>query len=591
MTELTALMISKADKGLLNKKYREPAVTAYSRLEPRPRSENFERSLRAEVRDALWMLTRQWQTGELAAEDAGSAIDARLLTRSVHIDRMALREGPGTDWDETVPMEAFVEKEPAPMTLARRLRLGQQFIRLLPAARRATYTDRCRASFQMPTDQEDQHRGQIEGMNLYQATLRRGIDGGALLRSIDGGTLLTDLTVDPADVAAVSDAATQLQAFARRVFLEPAAAADTAWSPTSLDYRFSVAAPRADGQALTLGAHSYMGGRLDWWAFDAIDPATPIAKDSQAQLPPDFDPPLSFLPTPAIFKGLPNPRFWEMEDRQIDFGKLSAKTTDHLLLAFAEFGLVYGNDWFVIPCKLPVNTVCEVHGLVITDVFGERTLVRAANAGNENAWQRWSMFGLSDRRARGEGRPLFYLPPSLTHSLSSEPLETVNFARDEMANMVWAIEDVIPDATGRGVSGHEAADKTGVEPPPIVGSTTPIRYLLGTTVPENWLPFLPVHIGGSVQDTQFQRAAMPKLGIPPRDVVKAKGVLLNEAGSPYYVHEEEVPRAGTLVHRRVQRARWTDGKAVMWIGRERETGRGASASHLRFDAVEPLRGD
>jgi hypothetical protein len=50
-----------------------------------------------------------------------------------------------------------------------------------------------------------------------------------------------------------------------------------------------------------------------------------------------------------------------MEDRQIDFA-VNAKTTDHLLLAFAEFGLVYGNDWFVIPYKLEVNTLCEYRG-------------------------------------------------------------------------------------------------------------------------------------------------------------------------------------------------------------------------------------
>jgi hypothetical protein len=40
-----------------------PIVRGWNRLEGRPRSTDFERSLRAEVRDPLWFLTRQWQYG------------------------------------------------------------------------------------------------------------------------------------------------------------------------------------------------------------------------------------------------------------------------------------------------------------------------------------------------------------------------------------------------------------------------------------------------------------------------------------------------------------------------------------------------
>jgi hypothetical protein len=278
-----------------------------------------------------------------------------------------------------------------------------------------------------------------------------------------------------------------------------------------------------------------------------------------------------------------------MEDRQINFGNLNAKTTDHLLLLFAELGLIYGNDWFVIPYSLPVNTLCEVRGLVITDVFGDRTLVQAADEGEENNWQRWSMFSISNKGEIGRYNRQFFLPSTLTQTLESPPLEQVNFTRDEMANMVWAIENWIPDATGAGINGNDAADKTGVEPPPIVASPADIRYLLGTTVPENWIPFIPVHQPGSVQQIHFQRAAMPKLGVPPREVIKAKGVMLNEVPPPYFVNEEEVPYAGTLVRRTWQRTRWYNGRTFLWISRHRETGRGQGASNLRFDQIEPIK--
>jgi len=49
-----------------------PTITVWNRLEGRPRRADFDRALKAEVRDPLWMLTKQWQLGEFKADDAGS---------------------------------------------------------------------------------------------------------------------------------------------------------------------------------------------------------------------------------------------------------------------------------------------------------------------------------------------------------------------------------------------------------------------------------------------------------------------------------------------------------------------------------------
>ena len=366
--------------------------------------------------------------------------------------------------------------------------------------------------------------------------------------------------------------------------VKPLNANDDGWNPQKLDYGFSIAAPYENGDQEVLEANSYHSGRLDWYAFTENQGAAGLSS-APATVVEEKEEVLSFLPAPAEFKGMPNPRFWEMEERQIDFGKLNAKTTDNLLLIFAEFGLVYGNDWSIIPYKMPVNTICEVQGLVITDVFGERTWIRAANEGDENDWQRWSMFNISNKDDMGDYNNQFFLPSTLTHALESDPIEKVNFIRDEMANMAWGIEDIIPDATGKGINGHEAANQTGITPSIIADSTANIRYLLGTSVPENWVPFLPVQKPNSVQDIYFQRAAMPELGSPPVNVVKPKGVLLNEAPTPYYINEEEIPFAGTIVSRSYQRARWYNGQTFLWVGRHRQTGRGQGASNLSFDQI------
>jgi hypothetical protein len=396
------------------------------------------------------------------------------------------------------------------------------------------------------------------------------------------------VAIAPGDVTAMNKVLELYLTWFTRQYSQPAEPNDQSWHPQTLDYQFALAAPYADGRQEVLEANSYYSGRLDWYAFseNLRSGGLTNAAGSPAVEREEI---ISFLPAPAEFKGMPNPRFWEMEERQIDFGKINAKTTDHLLMLFAEFGLIYGNDWSVIPYKMPVNTICEVKGLVVTDVFGERTWIRAANDGDENIWQRWSMFNISNKDAIGLYNRQFFLPSTLVNTLQSEPLEQVNFIRDEMANMVWGIEDIIPGATGKGINGHEAANQTGVLPPPIIDSTAAIRYLLGTSVPENWIPFLPVQKPNSVQDIHFQRAAMPKLGVPPVDVVKAKGVLLNEVPAPYFIHEEEIPYSGTIVTRAIQRARWYNGQTYLWFGRYRETGRGQGGSNLRFDQIEPLK--
>ena len=99
------------------------AITLWNRLEGRPRKEDFDRSLRAEVRDPLWMLTRQWQFGEFKGEDAGSAVKARVQLNTSRIDRYAVKsEDPdatggeqfenAVPYDQSLPLEIEVEREP-----------------------------------------------------------------------------------------------------------------------------------------------------------------------------------------------------------------------------------------------------------------------------------------------------------------------------------------------------------------------------------------------------------------------------------------------------------------------------------------------
>ena len=74
--------------------------------------------------------------------------------------------------------------------------------------------------------------------------------------------------------------------------------------------------------------------------------------------------------------------------------------------------------------------------------------------------------------------------------------------RDEAANMVWGIERTVWLATGTPMPGEEAARETlayrqRLHPPADpLAPVAAIAYEAMSTVPENWIPFIPVHVPG-----------------------------------------------------------------------------------------------
>ena len=123
---------------------RIPRIVAFNRLEARPRTLDFTRSLRAEVRDPLWMLTRQWQFGEFKGEDAASAVTSRIAYQHETIDHVAFREEDAFVFDPTtMPLETRVERERIPLTVRETtdgevfsdllfaVQWGKQFLRML----------------------------------------------------------------------------------------------------------------------------------------------------------------------------------------------------------------------------------------------------------------------------------------------------------------------------------------------------------------------------------------------------------------------------------------------------------------------------
>lgn len=575
--------MAKILESVLNKvalqEYRIAAITAYNRLEASPRSADFTRSLKAEIRDPLWMLTRQWQFGEFKGEDAGSPVTAQILGEHTQLDRISFPGNQVFGYDETLPLEVRVEREQPVADLFLATQLARYFLRLMrdkPAT--TAYLDKLIDQYPLnPTiDKHD-----TEGAQLLAAVQGNLFDGYqlrlAMTAPVAGGTAFEqwlNAQAIPSGVQAdFKDIAGVFQAWVARTYGFTADTA-SAWLPQKLEYQFALAS--STPAQIRLTADQYFTGHLDWYSFDLDNRVTVGEGARTASAVENF---VSFIPAPIAFKGMPNPRFWMMEEQRTDFGNIDTSPTGLLHLLLAEFGLVYSNDWFMLPYPMDINTLCELKGITITDVFGQHTLIRPAGRGSESLWQRWAMFHLTDASDNTRNTSLFYLAPALPKVLSSAPLEQVNFLRDEMANLVWAVEQRVPSQAGKGVSGDELARQD--TPPPAfvpVNDSVQIRYLAGTTVPDNWTPFIPVHMQGSDREIRLQRARLPA-------AKGALGRILTEQAAPYYLDEVEIPKAGIIVRRSFQRARWLNGVTYLWVGRDKEAGKGEGWSNLRFDQI------
>lgn len=593
---------------------RFPTMLIQNRLEGRPRTQEFDRALKAEVRDALWFLTRQWQVGEFVADDAGSPIAMRLRLDAAPLTRYAAHGRPSEAFDETVPMEAKVERRPVTLvsagravSLELRLLMGRQWLKLIGGigSYEQDFIDAYGIDSPNPNVRDDADRaGSPEVWQWFAAASNRCMDGALLylhLRASAGNHAYDGVAVAPGDHGAIDDAAARFVAWFERVFYQPPAGDEDAWVPERLEYAFGFAAPGRMGEDVFV-AEEYSRGDLDWYDVD-LDRGENALADGPEAAPTGVT--LAMLPTPVRFEGMPNPRWWAFEDSKTNFGQVDAATTDLAKLLFLEYALVYSNDWFLVPCTIDAGSVVHVRGIAVSTVFGERFWIEPADDGAPPAG-RWSAFTLDVAGGKDERERALLLLPTAAKVQEGDPVEEVMLVRDELANMVWGIERIVPLASGMSKRGVEAAYETrrfyerelehrvGPPPAPPPGAA-PITYEVMTSVPENWIPFVPVHVDGNNREIQLQRGAMPRVleGDPDPPVkVTPRTALLREGldrrpAAPYFVFEEEVPRSGVRVLQPYRRARWRNGRTYVWLGARKESGRGEASSKLAFDQVPP----
>ena len=528
-----------------------PSITWWNRIEPRPSTGDITSPLQAKVRDPLWMLTRQWQLGEFLGVDSGTPAWVELTERV------------GTLTAANAPIEHELEAEPFTPDLGTRIELGQILSRLLSDAGQDDAA--FRAAFPIDATPGD-------ATDPVDAQLRRVCAG----RAIDGVAAYQAIKIGSASMPPLSAAVSQAFVEWIESTLGPIGTVTDAqtWQPARLEYAATIDAVVSAGTA-TLAVTPASDGLAEWSSFDLVATAPGPSPQPSTR---------SIVPAHVRFKGMPGPRFWDFENGTLDFGDIKPDKRDLARLALMEFMLVHANDWFMVPVDVPVGSTYQLDSLIVTDVFGVQTLIMRADreqVGNGT----WTMFSTSTRGTTST-TDFYFLPPTAGVALQTgSVLEDIRFARDEMANMAWAIETTLENAAGEPWPQRERDAALSVA----ASSTESLVYRLESAVPSYWVPFVPVQVNAATGAVVLARAeAVDRQGnvINPRGRVLAPSSL---NGGSYQLPEEEVPRNGVRVQRFAARSRWTDGSTRLWQMRRVRTGTGETQSALRFDQMTTIQ--
>lgn len=368
--------------------------------------------------------------------------------------------------------------------------------------------------------------------------------------------------------------------------LQPGKFKARGWNPKRLEYSFNI---KKDDTELIV--EEYYGNDLDWYNFDLVNIGN-MNETSES---------IAVKPAPVSFRGMPLARWWSIEDSQVDVGQIKRPHLNFLTELLMEFSFIYSNDWYVIPLKQKVGHIRRIENFVGIDSFGIVSKVNPVIDKTRNK-QGWEVFTLTpqSKDEYSDGR-VFYLPNRLYHALESEPIEKVNFFRDEMANLVWAVEQKYQDQDGNVINRNdEELDQIPDQPKPslywdtqentlvdrsqIEGEAEPgnryigpvALYQLKTHIPIHWIPYKPRQLDTEGNYILRRARTVEDLSKEPQ----YKGNFLSESK---YVFEEEVPRTGIMLCRVFEMARDSDGKRYCWRSRKKRPDELRKSSGLRFD--------
>ncbi len=118
-----------------------------------------------------------------------------------------------------------------------------------------------------------------------------------------------------------------------------------------------------------------------------------------------------------------------------------------------------------------------------------------------------------------------------------------------------------------------------------------------TPVPDHWIQIVPVpdpRAPADVGAVELLRGTILRFRADgSNDLAHPRGVLLRadpalDPAEDLLLAEEEVPRSGIVVRRLLQLARTQEGGTVLWLRRDKRSGRGEGSRGMRFEAADPV---
>ncbi len=329
------------------------------------------------------------------------------------------------------------------------------------------------------------------------------------------------------------------------------------WNSQRLSYDAVI-----EAGSLRLTMRGYDGRALDWHDFDlaTTDRAPAVQRTS-----------FTAMPAQLAFKGAPDPRTWQIEEGAAYFDGPFDPEPNALSMLLPEFFYADVRNWLLVPAPMRAGGLRKIDQLSVVDSFGVVTEAQPAITGRPG--EDWAIFAPgADASAAGQtgaerGATLdgsWLLVPNIAPSVLDNDLrEEVRFLRDEDANLVWAWERVLTDATG-------ITRTTDTEMPPERPDTTaPGEYFtLKSNTARAWIPYVPRQTATNPAvegDISLRRGRTDQAATAAAPQHRSQVV-----SETKHLDEEQVPPNGLRVRRIARYARGADGKAHFWTGRDRD---------------------
>ncbi|WP_290949524.1 hypothetical protein [Fibrobacter sp.] len=587
----------------------------WSRIEPRTRNNNYDNALSFEVFDPLWMLTRQWQYGRFQGNDCGTPVQMKIKTSRKKITQLQYKKADG-EWASKPysterPTEYDVEKQDYDITPYVRVESAMQLTKKLKARGLSNLVPQLKNKYPLEIAFKGDALEELKTKN--NKTLKKFIAFYAK-RSFDGYKVYCEIKSNSIykNIAGTESAKDELEKYAQwfgNKFL-PNEADNNYWSTEKLGYEVGMKLDNTKN-SLTYSTECYDSGTLSWYSFDGSgELPKPLESETKEW---------TTIPTPATFPGAPAQRLWEFEDRKVQMGNSVPDERFISAATMMQYVSMYGNDWMISPIEVETGTVINVKQIEVIDTFGEpRVIDKSAedidnNKINTPPINRWSLFGTTkpdayknDDFSINKG---LVCPPTVLRCEESAPIEEVQFLRDEMANMVWGVENKINDGCGGTMDGktlsdavfedvdrHNALENSNTSEK--AKNDAKYSLLIQNRVPLNWIPFIPEQKSDKC-NIFMRRAKMPifyKNEDPTKDPylptrpstqllgAKGAGVSDNEY-KPFRIDEDQFGGYGFKVTKTAQRTRWFNGESFCWLGNRKTISEYQANSGLLFDEL------